>query len=165
MYYIVLFVIVFAAAYLSAKTAREDAKEKFDVRQVENQMKGYRLGFLAMVFLMGLYAVVESVTDLPWFTPEALAVTVIAVGVSFFASYCIATGAYERREKTNIRNMCCLFAVVGVMNLWLATTRMMSGEMIVDGKLAGAYLNLVGGIVFLVISIAMAVRAGKLRNV
>lgn len=164
LYYIAFLVIIFMIAFLVTKAIKEEGEKQFDERQKFEQMKGYKYGFFSMIGFLTLYALLGSVENLTWITAEAVGVTGIACGALTFSGYSIWKDVYSTRTKRESKNMGWLFAVVGIMNLWLATTRMIEGEMIVDGKLSGSYLNLVIGVLFVVLFLLISIRDLKDRK-
>lgn len=163
-YYVVLFIIVAIVAFLMTKSVREESQKKYDERQLTEQMKGYKYGFFSVLLFLIVYAVIGNMTDMSWFTPDAVAITGIGIGVAVFAAYSIWKGAYFNSQMKSQKNVCWLFGIVGIMNAWLATTKILSGQMIEEGELTGAYMNLVIGVLFLVIFLVSCVKELKDRK-
>ncbi|MGN0351480.1 MAG: hypothetical protein ACI4ES_07485 [Roseburia sp.] len=164
-YYIITFIFVAIVAYIITKSVREESQKRLDERQRTEQLKGYRFGFFSILLFLVIYALIGSVMDLSWFTPEAVTMTGIVVGASAFGGYSILKGAYFLgRDKKSNRNLYWLFGIVGIMNLWLATSKILAGQMVVEGELASNYINLLTGILFMVVFVTSCIKDLKDRK-
>lgn len=109
--------------FLDYRGARRSSHASYDERQVQNRMKAYRLGFLAMlitgfvVFLVYLvWSTICALLDLersfPIGVPVLLAF-VLAVGVCCFFIYTMFTEAYVTEWRTSRRRFSMLLLHFG----------------------------------------------------
>lgn len=120
-------------------------RTEYDERQKLEVGKGYKIGYWTLLGYLALVMAADSVAagngaELPA-DFGVLAFTGIIISIMVFCTYCIMTEAYWGLNNNRNRYV-ILLAAIGIINLVLAILSIIRGDMIIDGKLQGSFINL-----------------------
>ena len=127
----------------------------FDERQERSRGKAYQYGF----FTLAAAAMVYGLTDV-WFDNWCDTIVgcfiCICIGGTVFAVTCILNDAYLSLKEQPKKIMTSLL-VASLLNLALGAANVMTGQAVVDGKLAAGSVNLICGVMCAVITVVYIV--------
>ena len=160
---LVFSLVVFGAIFFfMLKWTRKNRRVKceYDERQLLVRGNAYKIAFFVVVildFLYGLLGVtLDMVPTLP-ITTEAAMFIIALVGLVVQIVYCIWHDAYfslnEQKPKVLI-----MFLVVGLLNFAVGFMNYHDGSIYTNGMLNGRSINLIIGIMFILIFVALLIR-------
>jgi zinc transporter ZupT len=143
---------------VSMRLMKKDSKQKntYDERQEAIRGKAYKYGFFTLVFLTIGIGICDDVLS-KYFESMILHYLVVVISILVFAITCIFKEAYlSLNEKP--KRVLAVFSLLGVVNLLGGGAQCAAGKAFKDGKLLDGSLNLFTGILFIVLTIMMAVK-------
>ena len=143
--------------FVGRKSRRE---KKYDERQSLARLKAYRAAFWTFVVLLAINAFVESTGDgYRWGDAIIEPFLFICAAITVFVVICIFEDAYFALNE-NRRLYLILFAVIAIANGALVILNAASGDgFITDGVLNFHVMNIVVLAMFVILFIALAVKA------
>ena len=158
----IIFGVLFLVIWFAFRKAKGiDTMEKFDERQIADRYKAYKSGFFALLIFVAADALLKmfgvSLFEEP--VGECIAVF-IAVGV--FACRAVMSDAYFAPGKS-MRNFILLYGVICFAQLLNTVRSFTDHELIRDGRLTIHCISPLCLILFLVIMIAVLIRARQLK--
>lgn len=149
--------LVLVAIILKYTKTNKSSKCEFDERQESTRGKGYKYSFFTLVVYNLVYGISDMIVDKPFIDPFAAAMLGICVAVAVHVVYCIWRDAYFALNENQVR-LYIAFVLIGVLNLGIGIVNILSGRVIVDGILTYRVSNLMCGILFIVIFLALLVK-------
>ena len=135
---------------------------KYDERQTVVRGRAFKYAYGTLLVALLLYAVTEGLWS--WCEPVTGCVAAIAVSLIPYVWISIMNAAYGWAD-TNRLGQYVVFVLLGIMNLGLAVSSWLEGDMVVDGVLQIGGANLMLGIVFIyVFAVALIQRARQKRS-
>ena len=149
----IIFGVLFLAIWAIFRKAKGlDPMEKFDERQITDRYKAYKSGFFALLKMFGVSLFEEPVG-------ECIAIF-IAVGV--FAIRAVMSDAYFAPGKS-MRNIIVLYGVICFAQLVNTVRSFTDHQLIHNGRLTIHCISPLCLILFLVIMVAVLIRARQLK--
>ncbi len=137
-------------AFLVLKLIKNDksVKSKYDERQEVHRGRAYKYGFFTLMGYCGLLTVFEIAdVELPFEDSVTIFLGVlIAIGV--FATVAIENDAYIALNE-NYLKVFVSFALIGASNMVIGAVACFTGNIIVDGKVSCAAINIFAGIILI----------------
>lgn len=153
-----LLVIGVAVAIFFATGQHKRRPGKFDERQTLARLKAFRAAFWTLIGYLALNGVYVSATGRHWGDAIVEPFAGICIAVTLFAILCIFYDAYfalnERRSY-----YLWLFGIVAGGNGVLAALNIGDGRMITDGVVNFRVSNLIVFVMFLILFVALIVKA------
>ena len=135
---------------------------KYDERQTVVRGRAFKYAYCTLLVALLLYAVTEGLWS--WCEPVTGCAAAIAVSLVPYVWVSITNEAYWWANTSRLGQY-VVFALIGIMNLGLALSSWMEGDMVVDGVLQIGGANLMLGIVFIyVFAVALIQRARQKRS-
>lgn len=153
-------VTVIALAIGSAMRKKGEKAAGYDERQEAVRCRAYKAAFMTLVVYQLAYCFFDLCTGVVWCDRVTGAFLGIAVAVAVFGVSSIMNDAYFRSGESQ-RPVAALFGLASAVDIGLGVWRLIKGEMIVDGMLTHASINLIVGLMFLPMLIAMLVKHGR----
>lgn len=130
---------------------------KYDERQTAVRGRAFKYAYGTLLVALLLYVVTDGIWD--WCVPLTGCAAAIAVSLVPYVWVSIMNEAYWWANTSRIGQY-VVFALLGIMNLGLALSSWIEGDLITDGALQTGGANLVLGVVFIYIfAVAMIQRA------
>lgn len=130
---------------------------KYDERQTAVRGRAFKYAYGTLLVALLLYVVTDGIWD--WCVPLTGCAAAIAVSLVPYVWVSIMNEAYWWANTSRIGQY-VTFALLGIMNLGLALSSWIEGDLITDGALQTGGANLVLGVVFIYIfAVAMIQRA------
>ena len=130
---------------------------KYDERQTAVRGRAFKYAYGMLLVALLLYVVTDGIWD--WCVPLTGCAAAIAVSLVPYVWVSIMNEAYWWANTSRIGQY-VVFALLGIMNLGLALSSWIEGDLITDGALQTGGANLVRGVVFIYIfAVAMIQRA------
>lgn len=156
--YYALGVLVGVLVGLLMKAINRDGKIKteYDERQKEARGKGYMYGFWAIIIANALLFTFSNSFDMTvlgstvYFMP-------ILVGVIVQVTYCIFKDAYIGLNN-NMTRFVIIMSIVTVFNLFVGVKAYLDGELIKQGTVSSAFVNVLCGGIFLILTIELGIK-------
>lgn len=134
---------------------------KYDERQTAVRGRAFKYAYGTLLVALLLYVVTDGIWD--WCVPLTGCAAAIAVSLVPYVWVSIMNEAYWWANTSRIGQY-VVFALLGIMNLGLALSSWIEGDLITDGALQTGGANLVLGVVFIYIfAVAMIQRARQKR--
>ena len=132
-------------------------KTKYDERQLLVRGKAYKYGFFAclisnavfMFFMTGDFGF-EVFGYSIFFFP-------ILIGVTVQVTYCIFKDGYVGLN-TNMTRFIIIIAVIGVLNFALFFRSLFAGDLIINGRMQGPFLNLLCGLLLIIVAVELFIK-------
>ncbi|MBQ5559652.1 MAG: hypothetical protein IIT46_07730 [Lachnospiraceae bacterium] len=131
-------------------------KTEYDERQKEARGKGYMYGFWAIIIANALLFTFSNSFDMTvlgstvYFMP-------ILVGVIVQVTYCIFKDAYIGLNN-NMTRFVIIMSIVTVFNLFVGVKAYLDGELIKQGTVSSAFVNVLCGGIFLILTIELGIK-------
>ncbi len=155
---VILFIAAAAVAYSMMRRSR-GGEQKFDERQTLARFKAYRAAFWTLVAYLTLNALYASVSGQKWGDAIVEPLTGICAAFTVFVVLCVFSDAYFALNE-NRRLYLILFAVIAIANGALVILNAASGDgFITDGALNFHVMNIVVLAMFVILFIALAIKA------
>lgn len=156
--YYALGVLVGVLVGLLMKAINRDGKIKteYDERQKEARGKGYMYGFWAIIIANALLFTFSNSFDMTvlgstvYFMP-------ILVGMIVQVTYCIFKDAYIGLNN-NMTRFVIIMSIVTVFNLFVGVKAYLDGELIKQGTVSSAFVNVLCGGIFLILTIELGIK-------
>ena len=144
------------------KLTKKDGKLKceYDERQDAVRGKGYRLSFSVLAIYNFLYGFYGILIEKPFLDPFVAMMFGICLSVAVHVSYCIWHDAYFSLNE-NPKKVLFAFAAIAIFNLLIGAIGIREGNMIRDGVITFRSVNLICGMMFIVIFIALLAKRIK----
>lgn len=149
--FLLWYIFIFAAALYARKENPEgfSKPKKYDERQLADQIKGMKYGFLTMLVYLALWMILESAGIVLWVSTFGAALGVV-LGGGVFSVFCILSDAlYQPAEKN--RWVPPLLINLGLFNVGIRAIAYKGDELFSNGELtakASLYLLLFYLVVF-----------------
>ena len=135
---------------------------KYDERQTAVRGRAFKYAYGTLLAALLLYVVTDGIWD--WCVPLTGCAAAIAMSLVPYVWVSITNEAYWW-ANTNRLGQYVVFVLLGIMNLGLAVSSWLEGDMVVDGMLQIGGANLMLGIVFIyVFAVALIQRARQKRS-
>ena len=134
---------------------------KYDERQTVVRGRAFKYAYGTLLVALLLYAVTEGLWG--WCEPVTGCVAAIAVSLIPYVWISVMNEAYWWANTKRIGQY-VTFALLGLMNLGLALSSWLRGDLIVDGVLQVAGANMVLGVLFVYVSILSLVQRARMRR-
>lgn len=156
------FVIFVIAMMIRRKSETCTMKGKYDERQKVIQGIGYKYGFLTMAVAGMAYALLSTAWEIPVTTTVGVTACVF-LGIMVYVVYCIWKDAYF--GLTNQRSQfIILISIVTIVNMATSIVSICNGEIVRNGVVGDKALSLICAILFLVILVALVIKAFQERT-
>lgn len=135
-------------------------KCKFDERQRFVRYKGFQYAFWTLAICNVIYALIDiwwegKIID----TPMAMFLAII-VSIVLYACYCIWNEGYFALNE-NRKRVLIAFALIALLNFLVFARAARKDGLIENGVLAGHFINLICGLMFLIIFAVMLIKWTK----
>lgn len=128
-------------------------KCKFDERQELIRGKGYKFGFHTFVVFMALDICFGEMLEM-YADRMVISMTGLCLGILVYAVYAIWNEGYIALNE-NPKRVMITFALLSVLNIAIAVSSMLHGELLVDGRISFRMMNMICGITLLLIVIVI----------
>lgn len=135
---------------------------KYDERQTAVRGRAFKYAYGTLLVALLLYVVTDGIWD--WCVPLTGCAAAIAVSLVPYVWVSIMNEAYWWANTSRIGQY-VVFALLGIMNLGLALSSWIEGDLITDGALQTGGANLVLGVVFIYIFAVAMIQRARLRRV
>lgn len=153
----VLVGLLLAFGILKFCNRNKKAKTEYDERQQRIRGKAYKYGFYTMMIynlLMGMTAIGDI--PLPLST-GIICFCGLMAGACVVIAYTIWNDAYWGINSNPIRYL-IIFVLALLINAAIAVKAIVSGDMIVDGQLQGAFINLLCALLFVFVAVLLLIK-------
>lgn len=152
----VLVGLLLVVVFMKAINRDGKIKTEYDERQKEARGKGYMYGFWAIIIANALLFTFSNSFDM-----TVLGTTVyfipILVGVIVQVTYCIFKDAYIGLNN-NMTRFVIIMSIVTVFNLFVGVKAYLDGELIKQGTVSSAFVNVLCGGIFLILTIELGIK-------
>lgn len=150
-------------AVIYAVTRKRKCSEGYDERQTIARLIAFRTAFWTLVAYLLLNGLFESIVDMRWGDFIVESFIGICIATTVFTVQCIFHDAYfSFNEKRSF--YLWLFCLAAVVNGILAARSLFHSEMFTDGLLNFNIMNLVVFVMFVILFIALLIKAGIDRH-
>ena len=152
----VLVGLLLGVVFMKAINRDGKIKTEYDERQKEARGKGYMYGFWAIIIANALLFTFSNSFDMTvlgstvYFMP-------ILVGVIVQVTYCIFKDAYVGLNN-NMTRFVIIMSIVTVFNLFVGVKAYLDGELIKQGTVSSAFVNVLCGGIFLILTIELGIK-------
>lgn len=152
----VLVDLLLVVVFMKAINRDGKIKTEYDERQKEARGKGYMYGFWAIIIANALLFTFSNSFDMTvlgstvYFMP-------ILVGVIVQVTYCIFKDAYIGLNN-NMTRFVIIMSIVTVFNLFVGVKAYLDGELIKQGTVSSAFVNVLCGGIFLILTIELGIK-------
>lgn len=152
----VLVGLLLVVVFMKAINRDGKIKTEYDERQKEARGKGYMYGFWAIIIANALLFTFSNSFDMTvlgstvYFMP-------ILVGVIVQVTYCIFKDAYVGLNN-NMTRFVIIMSIVTVFNLFVGVKAYLDGELIKQGTVSSAFVNVLCGGIFLILTIELGIK-------
>ena len=156
--YYALGVLVGVLVGLLMKAINRDGKIKteYDERQKEARGKGYMYGFWAIIIANALLFTFSNSFDMTVLGSTVYFIPIL-VGVIVQVTYCIFKDAYIGLNN-NMTRFVIIMSIVTVFNLFVGVKAYLDGELIKQGTVSSAFVNVLCGGIFLILTIELGIK-------
>ncbi|MBE5924609.1 MAG: hypothetical protein E7271_09105 [Lachnospiraceae bacterium] len=148
--------LILTVVFLKAINKDGKMKTKYDERQKEARGRAYMYGFYGIVFTNALFLILATSYDLA-FLGLSLYFIPIIVGIIVQVTYSVFHDAYVGLNN-NMTRFIVGMTFITAFNLFIGIMAYIHGELFVNGKLQGPFINLLCGGIFLVLSVELAIK-------
>lgn len=144
---------------LILKVTKSDGKMKckFDERQARVRGEAYKISFITLMIYCFLYGMTVISVDKMFIDALSAMILGIVLAVSINVVYCVFKDAYfALNEKKN--QLMVVFGVIGGLNILLGILSICEGTVVVDGVFTYRGCNMLCGMLFVVIWVALFVK-------
>lgn len=134
---------------------------KYDERQTAVRGRAFKYAYGTLLVALLFYAASDDIWN--WCVPLTGCAAAIAVSLVPYAWVSIMNEAYWWANTKRVGQY-VTFALLGLMNLGLALSSWLRGDLIVDGVLQVAGANMVLGVLFVYVSILSLVQRARMRR-
>lgn len=134
---------------------------KYDERQTAVRGRAFKYAYGTLLVALLFYAASDDIWN--WCVPLTGCAAAIAVSLVPYVWVSIMNEAYWWANTKRIGQY-VTFALLGLMNLGLALSSWLRGDLIVDGVLQVAGANMVLGVLFVYVSILSLVQRARMRR-
>ena len=138
-----------------------NCEQKYDERQTVVRGRAFKYAYGTLLVALLLYAVTEGLWS--WCEPVTGCVAAIAVSLIPYVWISIMNEAYWWANTSRLGQY-VVFVLLGIMNLGLAVSSWLEGDMVVDGVLQIGGANLMLGIVFIYVFAVAVIQRARLRR-
>lgn len=149
--------LVIARVLLRMVKINKNQKWKYDERQKVARGEAYKLAFYVLVCYNLLYGLVDMTLERPWAEELTAMMIGVCLAVLVHIVYSVLHECYFSMNEEPKRVL-VIFGVIMVVNVVIAIGQGMRGELIQNGMLTNACANLVAGIMFFGVMIAVFVK-------
>lgn len=156
---VVGFVLIFGIMFFVSKQLNADKsmKTKYDERQQIVRGEAYKYSFWTMVFLVMIYAFIDSSgIELPCVNSVVI-IAIIMTSIVVHAVYCIIHDGYFGINNKP-KSYYILFIFLGLFNFFIGIINTIRGVLIIDGKLDIPFANYIAGFMFIIVGISIIIR-------
>lgn len=152
----VLVELLLVVVFMKAINRDGKIKTEYDERQKEARGKGYMYGFWAIIIANALLFTFSNSFDMTvlgstvYFMP-------ILVGMIVQVTYCIFKDAYIGLNN-NMTRFVIIMSIVTVFNLFVGVKAYLDGELIKQGTVSSAFVNVLCGGIFLILTIELGIK-------
>jgi len=144
------------------KFANKDGRIKAEYDEMQNYYRGlgYKYSFYTVIIYLAFISVLD-IGEIPVpMTFSNICFLGIFLGVMVDVCYCIRHNAYFGLNN-NVKKYSILMTICTVVNFLVAFAAIKGGRMVQDGELQAPFVNLLCGIMFLAVAIAMFMNKNK----
>ena len=134
---------------------------KYDERQTAVRGRAFKYAYGTLLVALLLYVVTDGIWD--WCVPLTGCAAAIAMSLVPYVWVSIMNEAYWWANTKRVGQY-VTFALLGLMNLGLALSSWLRGDLIVDGVLQIGGANLVLGSVFIYVFVIAMIQRARLRR-
>ena len=131
-------------------------KTEYDERQKEARGKGYMYGFWAIIIANALLFTFSNSFDMTVLGSTVYFIPIL-VGVIVQVTYCIFKDAYIGLNN-NMTRFVIIMSIVTVFNLFVGVKAYLDGELIKQGTVSSAFVNVLCGGIFLILTIELGIK-------
>jgi hypothetical protein len=147
-------VIGLIVSFFAIKFFNRDGKIRTEYDEMQEIIRGkaYRIAFFTLVIALAILLVLDIMEVALPMTNSVLYFGLIVIGIAVQAGYSILNGAYFGLNNNKAKFWGVMITVT-VINLLVSIMAIVSGRMVVDGKLQDPCINLLCAALFGVIAI------------
>ena len=154
-------IIAFVIGFVMKKKGKKECR--YDERQEAIQGRAYKAAFATLAVYVLACGFFDLCTGIVWCDRIVGAFIGVAAALAVFGVSGILSDAYFRNgEKQGL--FAALFALVSLVNIGFGVWKLIDGEFVVDGMLTYHSINMVVGLMFLPMLIAMLVKRVRDRR-
>lgn len=148
-----------AIAFVSRK---KNCPTEYDERQQMARGKAFKLAFISLALYLLVVSILDA-TGVRFGDMTAISTLGICISVTLYACSCIINDAYlSVREKP--KTLILIFSILIVVNGALSVMRILSDEVIVDGRLTLYSCNLICAVMAVIILAALLLKLSSERR-
>ena len=132
-------------------------KHQFDERQIQEQGKAYRIGYISLIVTLGVLVMLNALLFHSSGSFTVYYGIAILVSIIIFVTYCVWNESYFAVNQNSMKTLIFL-GVIGLLNLVISISNIYHGLIIVDGRLTFRVLNLLCTLFLLSIIVTTLIR-------
>lgn len=152
----VLVELLLVVVFMKAINRDGKIKTEYDERQKEARGKGYMYGFWAIIIANALLCTFSNSFDMTVLGSTVYFIPIL-VGVIVQVTYCIFKDAYIGLNN-NMTRFVIIMSIVTVFNLFVGVKAYLDGELIKQGTVSSAFVNVLCGGIFLILTIELGIK-------
>lgn len=152
----VLVELLLVVVFMKAINRDGKIKTEYDERQKEARGKGYMYGFWAIIIANTLLFTFSNSFDMTVLGSTVYFIPIL-VGVIVQVTYCIFKDAYIGLNN-NMTRFVIIMSIVTVFNLFVGVKAYLDGELIKQGTVSSAFVNVLCGGIFLILTIELGIK-------
>ncbi|MCR4803513.1 MAG: hypothetical protein K5895_11005 [Lachnospiraceae bacterium] len=152
----VLVGLLLVVVFMKAINRDGKIKTEYDERQKEARGKGYMYGFWAIIIANALLFTFSNSFDMTVLGSTVYFIPIL-VGVIVQVTYCIFKDAYIGLNN-NMTRFVIIMSIVTVFNLFVGVKAYLDGELIKQGTVSSAFVNVLCGGIFLILTIELGIK-------
>jgi len=152
----VLVGLLLVVVFMKAINRDGKIKTEYDERQKEARGKGYMYGFWAIIIANALLFTFSNSFDMTVLGSTVYFIPIL-VGVIVQVTYCIFKDAYIGLNN-NMTRFVIIMSIVTVFNLFVGVKAYLDGELVKQGTVSSAFVNVLCGGIFLILTIELGIK-------
>ena len=130
---------------------------RYDERQELERGRGFRSAFFTLLICCGLTFCIDLAKLFPTVDMVLLYGFGVFLSLAVYCVYCVRHECYFALNQKTVSVTVCL-ALVGLFNLIIAVSNILSGRMFENGRVSFHFLNLLCAALFLVLALALLIK-------
>ena len=127
---------------------------RYDERQELERGRGFRYAFFTLLLCCGLAVLIDVSGVFPWADLSVLCGFGVFASLAVYCVYCIWHECYFALNERRSAVLIC-FALIGLFNLGIGLSNLLSGRMIENGRITFHAINLMCAALFLILALTM----------
>ena len=152
----VLVGLLLVVVFMKAINRDGKIKTEYDERQKEARGKGYMYGFWSIIIANALLFTFSNSFDMTVLGSTVYFIPIL-VGVIVQVTYCIFKDAYIGLNN-NMTRFVIIMSIVTVFNLFVGVKAYLDGELVKQGTVSSAFVNVLCGGIFLILTIELGIK-------